>query len=96
MGSSKNSGSYQEQHDVAVELKIKTEHKIMLYNDDVNTFDHVINCLVDICDHSTVQAEQCSLIIHYKGRCDVKHGEYSKLRPLCEALLDKGLSAAIE
>lgn len=69
---------------------------IILHNDEVNTFDWVIKCLVDICKHTFEQAEQISLIVHFKGKCDVKHGSFEKLKPLCESLLEKGLSASIE
>ncbi len=71
-------------------------HDLIVYNDDVNTFDHVIACLMDICGHDAVQAEQCSILIHYKGKCGVKRGEYDDLRIMCEGLVDKGLSAVIE
>ena len=69
---------------------------IVIYNDDVNTFDHVISCLEKYCEHTPEQAEQCSLIIHFKGKCAVKHGGNNELTPICEALCDKGLSAVIE
>jgi ATP-dependent Clp protease adaptor protein ClpS len=69
---------------------------LILYNDDVNTFDHVINQLVKYCDHNVIQAEQCAHIVHNNGRCQVKHGEFDTLRPICEALLEKGLTAKIE
>lgn len=69
---------------------------IVLYNDEVNTFDHVINCLVKYCEHSTIQAEQCAWITHFKGKCQVKTGSFEQLRPKCEALLEQGLSAFIE
>ncbi|MBM3165239.1 MAG: ATP-dependent Clp protease adaptor ClpS [Bacteroidetes bacterium] len=69
---------------------------LILYNDDFNTFDHVINCLVKICKHSPEAAEQCAFIVHYHGKCAVKHGTYQDLEPRCTALLDQGLSAAIE
>lgn len=69
---------------------------IMLYNDDVNTFDHVIDCLVKYCKHEPEQAEQCSMIVHYKGKCAVKHGSSDSLGPICDALCRKGLSALIE
>lgn len=69
---------------------------LIIYNDDVNTFDHVIKCLVEICEHEEIQAEQCTLLIHYKGKCSVKRGDYEALEPMCVALLDKGLSAKIE
>lgn len=70
-------------------------HEIVLFNDDVNTFDWVIQCLIEICEHSPEQAEQCSLIVHYKGKCGVKTGPYSELEPQCSALLERGLSAEI-
>ena len=66
------------------------------YNDDVNTFDHVINCLVKYCSHDMLQAEQCAFIVHTKGKCSVKNGNYTDLEPVCSALCDKGLSAKIE
>ena len=71
-------------------------HSIILYNDDFNTFDHVISCLVQICNHEVIQAEQCAWIVHTNGKCIVKSGEYQELEPLCTSLLDKGLSAIIE
>ncbi|NBN97952.1 MAG: ATP-dependent Clp protease adaptor ClpS [Flavobacteriia bacterium] len=72
------------------------ERSLVLYNDDVNTFDHVIQCLMRICKHSAEAAEQCAYIVHYSGKCSIKHGEYSKLEAQCTALLDQGLSAVIE
>ncbi len=88
--------STKEQYDVDVLEEEGELNDLIVYNDDVNTFDHVIKCLIEICGHDAVQAEQCTLIIHYKGRCGVKRGEYEELRPMCEGLLDKGLSAVIE
>ncbi|WP_299556576.1 ATP-dependent Clp protease adaptor ClpS [Seonamhaeicola sp.] len=70
-------------------------NEIVLYNDDVNTFDHVIETLIHACDHTPEQAEQCSIIVHYKGKCTVKTGEYDDLEPRCTMLLDAGLSAEI-
>lgn len=72
------------------------EFQLVLYNDDVNTFDHVINCLVSYCKHDVCQAEQCAWIVHTKGKCVVKSGDYALLEPLCTALCEKGLSAQIE
>ena len=69
---------------------------IILYNDDVNTFDHVIDCLVKYCNHTPEQAEQCSLIVHFKGKCAVKHGSPEELSPMCDALCLQELSAVIE
>ena len=78
------------------ETDLMNENEIILYNDDVNTFDHVINTLITVCDHTLEQAEQCSLIVHYKGKCSVKTGSYSDLKPMCTELLQAGLSAEIE
>ena len=71
------------------------EHEIILYNDEVNTFDHVIECLIKICDHTSLQAEQCAYLVHFKGKCVVKSGTLKFLTPLCSALLEAGLSAEI-
>ena len=78
-----------------LEEDVLKENEIVLYNDDVNTFDHVIETLIIACDHTPIQAEQCSLIVHYKGKCTVKSGSYEELRPRCEKLLEEGLSAEI-
>ncbi|MFK8061125.1 MAG: ATP-dependent Clp protease adaptor ClpS [Polaribacter sp.] len=71
------------------------KHEIVLHNDDVNTFDHVIDSLIDVCEHSLLQAEQCATIVHYKGKCTVKSGEYKDLEPRCSKLLELGLSAEL-
>ena len=71
------------------------EHELILYNDDVNTFDHVIRCLVKICEHSILQAEQCAYLVHFTGKCAVKTGSLEDLVPRCTALLDEGLSAEV-
>lgn len=77
------------------ETGLSNQNEIVIYNDDVNTFDHVIETLMRVCDHTPEQAEQCSLIIHYNGKCTVKTGELIKLIPQCSALLEAGLSAEI-
>ena len=78
-------------------LKKKTEIKsLTIYNDDINTFDHVINSLIKICKHDSIQAEQCTWIIHLKGKCSVKHGSFLKLKPLCQAFIDLDINASIE
>ena len=82
-----------EQFDTSVEEGYLNE--IVLFNDEVNTFDHVIETLVDVCKHSYEQAEQCSLLVHYKGKCTVKTGMYEELEPQCSQLLKAGLSAEI-
>ena len=84
-----------ELEDVLLEEEITKEHEIVLFNDDVNTFDHVIETLINVCEHTPEQADQCSLIVHYNGKCTVKTGEYSFLKPKCSKLLQAGLSAEI-
>lgn len=69
---------------------------IVLYNDEVNSFDYVILCLMKYCGHEMLQAEQCALIVHTNGKCKVKSGSYEELEPICTALLERGLTAEIE
>ncbi|MBA6155645.1 ATP-dependent Clp protease adaptor ClpS [Tenacibaculum sp. S7007] len=83
----------QEELDVLIQETRKYE--IVLHNDDVNTFDFVIDSLVSVCDHTLEQAEQCTILVHYKGKCAVKTGEYKDLEPKCSKLLQLGLSAEI-
>lgn len=82
--------------EILTEEAVSDLHRIVLFNDDVNTFDHVIETLIRVCDHEPLQAEQCAILVHYKGKCDVKTGELSELVPKCSALLDAGLSAEIQ
>jgi len=70
--------------------------QVVLYNDDVNTFDWVIECLVDICEHDELQAEQCALLVHFKGKASVKKGELEQMNSICQALCDSDLSAVVE
>ncbi|MFP9113269.1 ATP-dependent Clp protease adaptor ClpS [Flavobacterium sp. RHBU_3] len=81
--------------DLLVEEDIANNNEIVLYNDDVNTFDHVIETLMRVCEHTPHQAEQCSLIVHYNGKCTVKTGILNELVPQCTQLLEAGLSAEI-
>jgi ATP-dependent Clp protease adaptor protein ClpS len=81
--------------ELLLEEEIVKQSEIVLFNDDVNTFDHVIETLIAVCEHTPEQAEQCSLIVHYNGKCTVKTGEYSYLKPRCSKLLEAGLSAEI-
>ncbi|MFC5683341.1 ATP-dependent Clp protease adaptor ClpS [Flavobacterium sp. MAHUQ-51] len=80
---------------VSVQEITTKNNEIILYNDDVNTFDHVIETLMRVCEHTPEQAEQCSLIVHYNGKCTVKTGPMDKLKPQCTQLLEAGLSAEI-
>ncbi len=72
------------------------QRKLILHNDDHNTFEWVIECLIDICKYTAVQAEQTSFIVHFKGKSTVKEGVFEKLRPMKDALSDRGLSVTIE
>lgn len=82
-----------------LELDVLTQEQklnnIILFNDDVNTFEWVIECLMSYCGHDSIQAEQCAHIVHFTGKCAVKKGSFEKLKPICETLLQKGLSAEI-
>ena len=71
------------------------ESQLIVYNDDVNTFDDVIDALVAVCEHTPEQAEQCTLIIHYKGKCTVKMGKYEDLVPMRNAICERGISAEV-
>ena len=68
---------------------------LVVFNDDYNTFDHVINTLVKVCKHTPTQAEQCTLIIHYKGKCAVRKGTFNELKPMRRSINDAGISASI-
>ncbi len=81
--------------EIAVLEQESNQHEIVLFNDDVNTFDFVINSLIQVCDHTTEQAEQCTYLVHFKGKCTVKTGELNDLKPRCSKLLQLGLSAEL-
>ena len=83
------------QEDVSVEYQVGVNNEIVLHNDDVNTFDHVIETLIRVCKHAAEQAEQCAILVHYKGKCTVKTGSFDELKPQCSQLLEAGLSAEI-
>ena len=83
------------QHETDVLEAVDTNNEIVLFNDDVNTFDHVIDTLIRVCKHTSEQAEQCAILVHYKGKCTVKTGSYDELEPQCTQLLEAGLSAEI-
>ena len=69
---------------------------LILHNDDFHSFDYVTNALMEICEHSFEQASQCTLITHYKGKCDIKKGDFKALKPLKDALLKKKLNTTID
>ncbi|MDB5274446.1 MAG: hypothetical protein JWO58_2813 [Chitinophagaceae bacterium] len=86
-----------QEEEVAVLEQPQEEEKrdLVVYNDEVNTFDHVIDTLIKVCRHSPEQAEQCTLIVHYKGKCAVKAGSFEELTPMRQAICDRGISAEI-
>ncbi len=91
---SMNQTIYKEQHDIVEELiDIKT---LVVHNDEVNTFDWVIDTLMEVCQHTLVQAEQCTILIHFKGKASVKNGTFEELEPMKDAILDRGISVTIE
>ncbi|GAB4045160.1 ATP-dependent Clp protease adaptor ClpS [Spirosoma foliorum] len=70
-------------------------HNLVVFNDDVNTFEHVIDTLIDVCEHTPEQAEQCTLLIHYKGKCSVKNGSWEELVPMRNEICRRGISAEV-
>jgi ATP-dependent Clp protease adaptor protein ClpS len=88
---------YQEEESVDVLEAVETTDlmDLVVFNDDVNTFDHVTRTLIKVCNHTPEQAEQCTLIIHYKGKCQVKKGTFDFLRPMREAICEAGIDARI-
>ncbi len=87
--------TYSEEEVVLLE-DIEFSHQLIVYNDDVNTFDWVIESLMAICSHTYEQASQCAIFIHFKGKYAVKHGSETELIPMKDALLDRGISASVE
>ena len=78
------------------EVEVIDKAELIVYNDDHNTFDWVIKCFIEVCNHTFEQSEQLSLIVHYKGKAIVKTGPFPELKPLKDQLVDRGLSAVIE
>lgn len=76
--------------------KSKNSHVLLLLNDDVNSFDYVIESLMEVCDHTGIQAEQCAMIAHYKGKSEVKNGDFNTLKKMHTGLTRKGLNSIIE
>jgi ATP-dependent Clp protease adaptor protein ClpS len=85
--------------EVAVEVleeeDVDVQHELVVFNDDFNTFDHVIKTLIKVCRHSPEQAEQCTWLIHYKGKCTVKMGSFNDLKPQRDGICDAGIEARI-
>src|ERR1700720_720661 len=85
-----------EEEDTAVMTTHDDPCSLIVWNDEVNTFEWVIQTLIEVCDQSLEQAEQCAMIIHTKGKYAVKRGPYDELKPLCDAITDRGIGATIE
>jgi ATP-dependent Clp protease adaptor protein ClpS len=85
-----------EEEEVLTEEAVESKYQLILYNDDVNTFEYVTETLIKICRHDPIQAEQCTWLIHYTGKCAVKEGSFTSLEPMCTAILQRGISATIE
>ena len=84
------------EEDILVDEKDIMTSKLILHNDDVNTFEWVIDALIDVCKHTVEQAEQCSYIIHHRGKYAVKHGSFERLKPMKDAITERGINATIE
>lgn len=84
------------EEEVAVLDDVTDQNKLVLYNDDVNTFDFVIDSLIEICKHTLEQAQQCTFLIHYKGKCTVKTGSMEELLPMHKKLLSRSLTSEIQ
>ncbi|MBE7169510.1 MAG: ATP-dependent Clp protease adaptor ClpS [Williamsia sp.] len=82
--------------EVDVLTSIQHPYQLIVWNDEVNTFEWVIETLIEICGHSTEQAEQCAILIHTKGKYAVKQGDYDELKPMCDAITERGIGATIE
>jgi ATP-dependent Clp protease adaptor protein ClpS len=87
---------WQEQHALDVDVLEDQLHNLIVWNDEVNTFDWVIESLMEVCGHAPEQAEQCAMIIHFNGKYSVKKGSFDHLRPQAEALIDRGIQATID
>ena len=83
------------QEDVLLLEEVIDLKNLVVYNDDINTFEHVIQTLIQVCKHAPEQAEQCTYLIHYKGKCTVKVGSFEELEAMCSAIHDRGISADI-
>lgn len=81
--------------EIVADLEAIKLWELVVFNDDINTFDHVISTLIDVCQHSPEQAEQCTLIIHYKGKCGVKSGDFEELAALRNEICRREISAEI-
>ena len=96
MGITKNDFSTDYEMDTDVLTDDDNGCSLIVWNDEVNTFDWVIETLIEVCGHNKEQAEQCTLLIHHKGKCSVKTGGYEMLKPMCDGITERGIGATIE
>jgi ATP-dependent Clp protease adaptor protein ClpS len=85
-----------EASDSETDTAIADSYSLVVWNDEVNTFEWVIETLMEVCGHSLEQAEQCALFVHHKGKYAVKKGDYDTLKPMCNSITDRGIGATVE
>jgi ATP-dependent Clp protease adaptor protein ClpS len=91
-----NQTKYKESEEWDILTETEDPCTLIVWNDEVNTFEWVIETLIEICHHSEEQAEQCAMIIHTRGKYAVKHGSYDELKPMCDAITERGIGATVE
>src|ERR1051325_6447597 len=91
-----NRPNHKEESDIDVLTSVEEPFNLIVWNDEINTFEWVIETLIDVCGHSAEQAEQCAYIIHFQGKYAVKNGTYDDLKPQCDAITERGIGATIE
>jgi ATP-dependent Clp protease adaptor protein ClpS len=96
MANTKTDISTDSREDIDVLTSYEQSCSLIVWNDEVNTFEWVITTLIEVCGHSQEQAEQCSYIIHFQGKYAVKQGSYEELKPMCDAITDRGINATVE
>ena len=94
MANTKSTPSFKELE--LTEVLDASGYVLIVWNDDINTFDWVIKTLVEVCGHDQLQAEQCAMLIHTKGKYGVKNGDYDELRAMCDVIVDRGIGATVE
>lgn len=88
--------NYNEELETDVLDDVSNNSQLIVWNDEVNTFDWVIETLIEVCKHTPEQAEQCAMFIHTKGKYAVKEGDYENLKPMCDAITERGINATVE
>ncbi|MCA0395914.1 MAG: ATP-dependent Clp protease adaptor ClpS [Bacteroidetes bacterium] len=92
----KDEQAHELKEEVDVLTDVASPYQLIVWNDEVNTFEWVIEALIAVCGHSPEQAEQCAMLIHTKGKYAVKNGQYEELKPMCDAITDRGIGATVE